>query len=98
MKGKGCFNPPALFWFKIKGNVKYPPDTHTDIHSIYPLLHPLNGLTEAMQRDEEAERETERKRERKLVLGIGKGKKELNVWEREQISLVALKNTEEFTQ
>lgn len=70
---KCCFTPPVLFSYKIKGNVKYPPDTHTDIHSIYPLLHPLNGLKiEAMQQYEGAEktgrdREGDRLKENKLV-------------------------------
>lgn len=47
MKEKCCFTPPALFWFEIKGNVKYPPDTHADIHSFYPLPQPLNSRSNA---------------------------------------------------
>lgn len=29
MKKKCYFTPLSFFWFEIKGNVKYPPDTHT---------------------------------------------------------------------
>lgn len=65
MKEKCCFTSPALFWFGIKRNVKQPPYTHTDIHSIYPLLHPLSVLKiEAMQQHEGAEKKRKRQRGR----------------------------------
>ncbi len=77
MKEKCCFTALVLFWCKIKGYVKYPPDAHTDIHSIiYLLLHALNGLkTEAMRQYEVEEREGDRDRKRESKLVLRKGEK-----------------------